>query len=375
MPIKIAVLKETRAGERRVALVPGVVDKLVKLGATLAMEAGAGEASRMPDSAFRNVALVGDAAELVRDADIVLAVQPPSLDTVRAMRAGAVLICFVQAAREPELIQVLLERGLTCFAMERVPRIPRAQAMDALSSQAALAGYYAALLGATHLARILPRMTTAVGALRPATVLVMGLGVAGLQAIATVHRLGAVVEGYDVRPETREHAISVGAKFVDTGVDARGAGGYARELTEPEKAKVAAVLTSHISNADLIITTASVPGRTAPRLIDRAQVEGMKAGAVIVDLAAESGGNCELTRPGETTQVGQVTIVAPLNVPSLLGEHASELYAKNLLNLVELLVRDQQLNPDWSDEVIARTALVRNGTLVDASPAAAVAAA
>ena len=375
MPIKIAVLKETRAGEKRVALVPGVVDKLVKLGATVSMQTGAGEASRMPDAAFGNVTLVADAAELVRDADLVLAVQPPSLDSVRAMRAGAILISFIHAAREPELLKLLVERGLTCFAMERVPRIPRAQAMDALSSQAALAGYYAGLLGATHLARILPRMTTAVGALRPATVLVMGLGVAGLQAIATVRRLGAVVEGYDVRPETREQAISVGAKFVDTGVDARGSGGYARELTEAEKAQVAEVLTHHISQADLIITTASVPGRTAPRLIGKAQVEGMKAGAVIIDLAAESGGNCELSRPGETTQAGQVTIVAPLNVPSMLGEHASELYAKNLLNLVELLIRDQQLNPDWSDEVVAKTALVRNGTLIDPTPVAAVAAA
>lgn len=231
--------------------------------------------------------------------------------------------------------------------------------MDALSSQAALAGYYAALIGATHLARIFPRMTTAVGTLRPATVLVMGLGVAGLQALATARRLGAVVEGYDVRPETKEEAALVGAKFVDRGVDARGQGGYARELTEDEKKKVAWVVISHIQQADVIITTAAVPGRSAPRLISKTQVEGMKAGAVIVDLAADSGGNCELTKPGETIRVGQVTIVGPLDVPSMLAEHASELYAKNLLSFLQLLIHDGELKPDWSDGVIAKTALTR----------------
>ena len=332
------------------------------------MQSGAGDAVKLPDSAFRDVTFVPDGSDLVRDADIVLAVQAPPLDIVAAMREGAVLISYIYAAKEPALVKLLCERKITCFAMERVPRITRAQAMDALSSQAALAGYYATLLGSTHLARILPRITTAVGALRPATVLVMGLGVAGLQAIATAHRLGAVVEGYDVRPETKEQANSVGAKFVETGVDARGEGGYARELNEEEKKKVAAVVTAHIQRADLIITTASIPGRAAPKLISSAQVAGMKAGAVIVDLAAEGGGNCELTQPGETIRVGQVTIVAPLNIPSLLGEHASELYAKNLISFVELLIHDQQLTPDWSDEITAKTALVRAGNLVDTAP-------
>jgi len=215
-------------------------------------------------------------------------------------------------------------------------------------------------------------MTTAAGALRPATVLVLGLGVAGLQAIATARRLGAVVEGYDVRPETREEAASLGAKFVDTGVDASGEGGYARELTAEEKQKVAAALTRHIQQADVIITTAAVPGRPAPKLISRSQVDGMKNGAVIVDLAAEGGGNCEYTKPGETIRVGQVTIAAPLNVPSLLGEHASELYAKNVLNLLNLLVKEEALAPDWTDEVVSKTALTHDGKIVNDAARAAV---
>ncbi len=363
MSLKVAVLKETRTGERRVAMVPAVVDKLVKLGAEVRLQAGAGEAVSLPDSAYRNVTIATDVPALVGDADLVLAVQPPSLEVVRAMKEGAVLISFVYAHREPELVKLLRDRRITCFAMELVPRITRAQAMDALSSQAALAGYYAVLLAGTELPRILPRMTTATGALRPATVLVIGLGVAGLQAIATARRLGAVVEGYDVRPETREEAASLGAKFVDTGVDARGEGGYARELTAEEKQKVAAALTRHIQQADVVITTAAVPGRPAPKLISKVQVDGMKNGAVIVDLAAEGGGNCEYTRPGETIRVGQVTVVAPLNVPSLLGEHASELYAKNVLNLLELLVKDQELALDWEDEVVTKTALTHAGEI------------
>ena len=372
MSLKVAVLKETRPGERRVAMVPAVVDKLVKLGAEVRMESGAGEAVSLPDSAYHNVTFASDLQALVGDADLVLAVQPPGVDVVNAMKEGAVLISFVHAHREPELVKRLRDRRITCFAMELVPRITRAQAMDALSSQAALAGYYAVLLAGTALPRILPRMTTATGALRPATVLVMGLGVAGLQSIATARRLGAVVEGYDVRPETREEAASLGAKFVDTGVDARGEGGYARELTAEEKQQVAAALTKHIQQADVVITTAAVPGRPAPKLISKAQVDGMKHGAVIVDLAAEGGGNCEYTQPGEIIRVGQVTIAAPLNVPSLLGEHASELYAKNVLNLLELLVKDQTLALDWEDEVVAKTALTHGGEIKNDAARAAV---
>jgi NAD(P) transhydrogenase subunit alpha len=363
MTVKIAVLKETRAHERRVALVPAVADKLSKLGAALQMQAGAGDAVMLADAMFKGVTTSMSAAEVVRDADIVLSVQPPDPGVIAVMKPGAILLCFVYAHREVEFVRLLRDRHITCFAMELVPRISRAQAMDALSSQAALAGYYAALLGATHLMRILPMMTTAAGSIRPARTLVMGLGVAGLQALATARRLGAVTEGYDVRPETREQAESLGAKFVDTGVDARGTGGYARELTQDEKDKIAAVITRHIQTADIVITTAAIPGRPAPKLISKAQVEGMKAGSVIVDLAAEGGGNCDCTQPGATVQVGQVTIVAPLNVPSLLGEHASELYARNQFNLIELFLKDQAVQLDWTDEILARTVLTHAGEI------------
>ncbi len=363
MPVKIAVLKETRTAERRVAMVPAVADKLAKLGAQIHLQSGAGVAVKLADAAYKNVQLHSDPIEVVRDAAIVLSVQPPEIAIVQAMKEGAILISFIYAHKEAELTRVLRDRKITTFAMELVPRITRAQAMDALSSQAALAGYYAVLLASTNIARMLPMMTTAVGSIRPARALVMGLGVAGLQALATARRLGAMTEGYDVRPETKVQAESLGARFVDTGVDARGAGGYARELTQEEKDKVAAVITKHIQQSDIVITTAAIPGRPSPKLISKAQVEGMKAGSVIVDLAAEGGGNCELTQPGETVQVGQVTIVAPLNVPSLLGEHASELYAKNQLNLLELFVKDGALKLDWSDEVLARTVLTHGGEI------------
>jgi NAD(P) transhydrogenase subunit alpha len=340
MYINVAVLTETRAHERRVALVPSVVPKLVKLGARLHMQPGAGAAIHLDDTAFESVAFIADRTALVKDADVVLAVQPPALEVVSAMKEGAILVSFIYAHNEPALVKRLLEKKITCFAMERVPRITRAQSMDALSSQSALAGYYAVQLGSMHLARVVPKITSAAGSIGPAHVLVMGLGVAGLEAIATAHRLGAVVEGYDVRPETEEQALSLGATFVDTGIDARGKGGYARELTADEKSTVADVLTKHIQSADLIITTAAIPGKASPKLISHAQVSGMKTGSVIVDLSAEGGGNCEVTRPGETTRIGNVTIVAPLNVPSLLGEDASELYAKNQYNLLALFMKN-----------------------------------
>jgi len=365
MYVNVAVLKETRAHERRVALTPSVIPKLTKLGARLHMQKGAGEAIRLTDAAFEDVAILADRDALVADADVVLAVQPPALEVIDAMKPGAILISFIYAHQEPALVKRLLERQITCFAMERIPRISRAQSMDALSSQSALAGYYAVQLGSTHLARILPKITSAAGAIGPAKVLVMGLGVAGLEALATAHRLGAVVQGYDVRPETKEQALSLGATFVDTGVDATGKGGYARALTEAEKAKVEGVLTTHIQAADLIITTAAIPGKASPKLISKAQVAGMKSGAVIIDLSAEGGGNCEDTVPGETTRVGAITIVAPLNVPSLLGEDASELYAKNQYALLALMLKDNIITIDWTDEVIAETALTHAGKLCD----------
>ena len=368
MYVNVAILKETQAHERRVALVPAVIPKLIKLGAKLHIQAGAGEAIHLTDAAYKDVEIVQDRHELVKDADVVLGVNAPSLDVINAMKDGSILISFIYEHKDPALVHRLLAKKITCFAMERVPRITRAQSMDALSSQSALAGYYAVQLGSTALARILPKITTAAGAIGPAHVLVMGLGVAGLEAVATAHRLGAVVEGYDVRAETKEQVESLGATFVTTGVDATGTGGCARELTPEEKTTVTAVLTQHIQKSDLVITTAAIPGKSSPKLISRAQVAGMKAGAVIVDLSAEGGGNCEDTVPGKTTRVGEVTIVAPLNVPSLLGEDASELFAKNQYHLLELFVKDNIVTIDWTDEVIAKTCLTHAGKLTKDAP-------
>jgi NAD(P) transhydrogenase subunit alpha len=367
MPIQVAVLKESRPHEKRVAMVPAVADKLSKLGCGISLLSGAGLSSKLPDSAYTAVRFVNTEQELLATANIVLAVQPPTAEQINLMPPGCILLSFVYPHKEPELTRLLRDKHISCFAMEQVPRISRAQAMDALSSQAALAGYYGALLGATKLARILPMMTTAVGSIRPARCLVMGLGVAGLQALATARRLGAITEGYDVRPETKEQAESLGAKFVDTGVDARGEGGYARELTQQEKDKIASVVTRHIQQADIVITTAAIPGRPSPKLISKTQVDGMKPGAVIIDLAAEGGGNCEYSIPGETLEQGLVTIMAPLNVPSMLAEHASELYAKNLLNLLQLFITNGEIKLDWDDEVQAKTVLTHQGEIKPAA--------
>ena len=364
MYVNLAVLRETLPEERRVALVPEITAELVKLGAKLHMQTGAGDASSFPDSAYKDVVFLDDRAQLVAAADVVLSVQPPGVELVDAMQAGSVLICFVYAEQQAALIAKLLEKKITCFAMERIPRITRAQSMDALSSQAAVAGYYSVQLGATHLTRVLPKITSAAGAIGPAHVLVMGLGVAGLEAVATAHRLGAVVEGYDIRPDTEEQVVSLGGTFVETGVDATGKGGYARKLTPEEKTEVAGVLTKHIQQADLIITTAAIPGKPSPKLISSAQVKGMKTGSVIVDLSAEGGGNCEDTQPGKTAKVGNVTIVAPLNVPSLLAQDASTLFAKNQYNLLKLMLKDNIITIDWTDEVVSKTALTHDGKVM-----------
>lgn len=365
MSVTVAVLKETRKGERRVSIVPAVAVKISQLGATLAIETKAGLAATFPDSAYAGARFQSDGPSVVADADIVLAVQPPAVEVVEAMKPGAVLIAFLYGPTNPQLVAALQAREVTALAMEAIPRISRAQAMDALSSQAALAGYYAPLLGAVNMPRILPMMTTAVGSLRAAKVLVMGLGVAGLSALATARRLGAITEGYDVRPETKEQALSLGAKFVETGVDARGEGGYARELTAQEQDQVQSALSKHIAEADMIITTASVPGRPAPRLISAAQIAAMKPGAVIVDLSAEGGGNCEGAKPGETVVLGPTTLVAPLNVPSALAQHSSELYAKNILNLLQLIVKDGAIHLDFDDEVLAGTVLTHAGRIMN----------
>jgi NAD(P) transhydrogenase subunit alpha len=366
MTFQLAVLHETAQGERRVAMVPSLLRRLGTLGAVLTLEAGAGSQAFFADADFVGAHVQTDRAALLAQADVVFSVRAPSPADVMAMRPGAVLIGLLYASHDATVLNALVAARVTAMAMENVPRISRAQAMDVLTSQAALVGYLAPMLGALELPRVLPMMTTAVGSLRAARVLVMGLGVAGLQALATAHRLGAITEGYDVRPETREQAQSVGARFIDTGVDARGEGGYARELTAEEQTRAQAVLTEHLQQADLVITTANVPGRAAPRLITRAQIERMKPGAVIVDLAAESGGNCEGTVPGQTTRVGPATVMAPLNLVSRLAQHASELYAKNLLALLEWLVKDGVIVLDLQDEVIAGTLLSHDGQIVHA---------
>ncbi|MGA7802021.1 MAG: Re/Si-specific NAD(P)(+) transhydrogenase subunit alpha [Gammaproteobacteria bacterium] len=363
MAIRIAVPKEIAAGERRVALIPSVVERFVQLGAEVMVQCGAGAGAYYPDSAYENARLVEGAEALYGEADLVLKVQPPTEAEIGWMKEGAVVTGMLLPHRYPERVAALQARRITSFAMELIPRISRAQSMDVLSSQAAAAGYKAALMAADRTGRFFPMLTTAAGTIRPAKVLVLGAGVAGLQAIATAKRLGAMVEAYDVRSATREQVLSLGAKFVDTGVKAEGAGGYARELTDEEKQAQQDVLAQHIAQADAVITTAAIPGRPSPRIIPAAMVEGMKSGAVIIDLAAEGGGNCELTQPGEQIEHGGVIIYGPLNVPSQLAVHASEMYAKNLLNFLTPMIKEGEFAPDWEDQVIAESVLTRDGEI------------
>jgi NAD(P) transhydrogenase subunit alpha len=366
MAVTIGALRESAPQETRVSLVPEVADKLVKEGARVLMERGAGARARFPDALYKSVTWAGTAAEVLAAADVLLTVQPPTLEQIDALKPGAVVVGFMQAhARRAEVL-ALKSRGLTSFAMELVPRISRAQSMDALSSQAAIAGYKAVLIGANHLQKFLPMLTTAAGTIRPAQVLVIGAGVAGLQAIATARRLGAVVEAYDVRGATREQVKSLGAKFVETGVSAEGSGGYARELTAEEKAKQQEVLEARIAAADVVVTTASVPGRTAPKIISRAAIERMRPGSVVVDLAAEQGGNCELTRAGEAFEHAGVTIVGAVNLPAQLAYNASEMYARNLFNFLRPALKQGELAIDWNDEVFAQSCLTRDGAIVHA---------
>jgi NAD(P) transhydrogenase subunit alpha len=370
--LRIGVLKETRPGETRVALVPEVVSRFANDGVEVLLEAGAGIGAGLPDASFDRARIVTDANELLGATDVLLAVQPPSLDVVARLRPEAVVVAFLQPHRQLELVRALVARRLTSFAMELIPRISRAQSMDALSSQAAAAGYKAVLIAASSLYKFFPMLTTAAGTIRPAQVLVIGAGVAGLQAIATARRLGAVVQAYDVRAATREQIESLGGKFVDTGVTAEGAGGYARELTDEEKKRQADVLAEHIGKADAVISTASVPGRAAPRIIPRAAVERMSAGSVIVDLAAESGGNCELTRPGETVEHNGVRIIGPANLPAGLPRHASEMYARNLYNFLKPAIDKGSLAIDWQDEVFAASVLTHAGEVRHAATRAAL---
>ena len=362
MSVVVGVLTETAAQETRVALVPEIATKLKTIGVRVLIERGAGAQAHFPDALYSD-AEISDAATILGSADVILKVQPPSQAEIAALKKGAVIIGFMQAYARPDMVKALQERGITSFAMELVPRISRAQSMDALSSQASVAGYKAALIAADTLERFLPMLTTAAGTIRPASVLVIGAGVAGLQAIATAKRLGAVVEAYDVRSATKDQIKSLGAKFIETGVSAEGAGGYARELTPEEKAKQQEVLDARIAASDAVISTASVPGRAAPRIILKAAVERMKAGSVIVDIAAEQGGNCELTKAGETVLHGSVKILGPVNLPATLPYHASEMYSRNLFNFLKPALPKGELVIDWNDEVFAGAALTHDGQI------------
>jgi NAD(P) transhydrogenase subunit alpha len=363
MPVTIGVLKETVRGENRVAIVPEVASKLAAAGARVLVERGAGATARFPDALYKDAEFADSADAVLAAADLLFVVQPPEPALVAKLKPGAVVAGFLAPHGQAALVRAMKDAKLTGFSMELVPRISRAQSMDALSSQAAVAGYKAVLIGAAALEKFFPMLTTAAGTIRPATVLVIGAGVAGLQAIATAKRLGAVVEAYDVRSATREQVRSLGAKFVETGVTAEGSGGYARELTAEEKAKQQEVLDARIAAADCVVTTAGVPGRPAPRIITRAAVERMKPGAVVVDLLAEGGGNCELTRAGETVEHGGVRVIGPVNLPATVAYHASEMYARNLLNFIKPALKDGALAIDWNDEVFAASCVTHDGAI------------
>ena len=363
MAVTVAVVKETAPNERRVAMSPEVVKKLAKLGAKVVIQSGAGDPTHQPDSLFGDVAKADDARGALSQADVVFKVAPPTLDEIAAMKEGAIYVGYLQAHTAPERTKALRDRKITAFAMELLPRTTRAQAMDILSSQAGMAGYKAVLIAAQTSPKFFPMLTTAAGTIRPSKVLIVGAGVAGLQAIATARRLGAQVEGFDVRPEVKEQIESLGAKFLDLGVSASGTGGYARELTAEERAEQQKRLGEHLKGIDVIVTTAAVPGRPAPKIITKSMVEGMKAGAVLVDLAAETGGNCELTKPGETYVHNNVTIVGPLGLPSMGAQHASEMYARNLYNFAALFIVEGAIKLDWEDELIAKTCLTHGGEI------------
>ncbi len=364
MALRIVVPKETAPGERRVALVPEVVGPLVKAGHTVAVETGAGSGSFYPDDAYRTAGaeIATSAREAFARADLLVRVQPPKPDEVKALDPKAVVVGLLNPARSLDAVAAMRERGVTAFALELVPRITRAQGMDALSSQATAGGYAAVLQGAALSPKFLPMLTTAAGTIRPAKVLILGAGVAGLMAIATARRLGAVVEAYDVRRAAGEQVRSLGAKFLELAINAEGSGGYARELTPEEKAKEQEMVAKAVAEADLVITTANIPGRPAPRLVLASTVARMRPGSVIVDLAAEGGGNCELTKPGQTIESGGVTVLGPLNLPSAVGFHASQMYARNLRAFLGLLVApDGSLVTEYSDEILAQSLLVSAG--------------
>lgn len=367
--MRIGVAKEIEVGEHRVALVPDTVARLVKQGLEVWVEAGAGEASLFSNDAYEAAGgkIISDVAALWREPDVLLKVTPPQAHEISQLREGGVLIGFLNPLGNPTLMQRLAERSLTALSMELIPRTSRAQSMDALSSQAGVAGYKAVLIAAAALPKFFPMLTTAAGTIAPAKVFVMGAGVAGLQAIATARRLGAVVEAFDIRPAVKEEVQSLGAKFVEVKLDEDtvAAGGYAKEISEASKQRTQKVLAEHIAHSDVVITTAQVQGKKAPILVTEEMVAGMKPGSVIVDLAAEQGGNCACTEPGKDVQRNGVTIIGPINLPSSMPVHASQMYAKNILTLVQYLIKDGSLQLNFADDIISSTCVTHNGEILN----------
>ena len=364
--MKVGVPKETLAGERRVAIVPETARSLAKASIQVTVESGAGESAFFSDAAYIDAGAVVTDAATAFAADAVLKVQPPTPDEVAQLRERSVLISFLQPATSADAIGALAKRKVSAFSLDLVPRISRAQSMDALSSQAGIAGYKAVLIAANHLPKFFPLLMTAAGTVAPARVLVMGAGVAGLQAIATARRLGAVVEAYDVRPAVKDEVKSLGATFIELALEAQeGAGGYAREQSEDFLRRQRELIGDRVAASDVVITTAAIPGRKAPILVTADMVRRMRAGSVIVDLAAETGGNVELTRAGEIIQVGGVTIDGTRNLPSTMPVHASQLYSKNVSTLLLVLVKDGAVKLDFTDEIVKGACVTYNGEVVN----------
>jgi NAD(P) transhydrogenase subunit alpha len=361
--VKLAVPTETRPGERRVALVPDVVKKLVAAGWEVSIQSGAGTEAAFSDAAYAaaGATVAPDAAATLAGAGLVVQVNAPGPADVAQVPQGAVVLSFFQAAQSEDALRALAAKGATVFSFDLLPRISRAQGMDALSSQATVSGYRAGLTAAEHLTKFFPMFMTAAGTVPPAKVLVMGVGVAGLQAIATARRLGAVVKAYDVRAAAKEEAESLGATFLDLGVSAEGTGGYARELTDEELQRQRDALAAEVGLSDVVITTAAVPGRAAPVLLTEAMVDGMSEGAVVVDMAADSGGNCELTKAGEVVDHHGVHIVGMANPPSGMPTHASFLFSRNVANVLGLMGPEGTFAPDWDDEIVTGMCVLREG--------------
>ena len=363
MTIKIAVVNESSNDETRVAVVPEIAQKLASKNVSFIIEKNAGAASGFLDSAYPENAckFVTSSADALKDADVLFKVNPPSSDEVEKMKRGALAISYMNPFQNDALIKKMASSGIDAFSVELIPRISRAQSMDALSSQASIAGYKAVVLAANHANKFFPMLTTAAGTVRPAQTLIVGAGVAGLQAIATAKRLGSRVIAFDVRSSTKEQIESLGAQFLDTGITAEGEGGYARELTAEELETQKQVLSKTMGQSDVVITTAAVPGKPAPKLIDKKTVESMAPGSVIIDLGAISGGNCELTNPDDVVDHGGVIILGPTNLPSTMPKHASELYSRNLFNFLSPAIDEEGLNIDWDDEIFKGANIVRNG--------------